>query len=672
MSTPALTDFSHFELNPTLITALNHMGMETPTQLQNHVLPILQSGRDAIVDASSGTGKTLTFALAAAQRIVSEKKETQVLVLCATREQVIAITEVLQTLAQTHFQVAPLYNGQALPLQARQIKAGAQIVVGTPSRILDMTETGQLALEEVKLAILSDADEMVKLNFMDDVESVLDYTPRSRQTVLLANTVPPRLQDVVNEQMRDPARLSLPTTTLNRTGFTQAYWLAQSADQKLGALTQLIEKEDNFTAAIVFVNTRFDAQKLTAQLTARGYTATACFAGMTIKARKVALAALSSQKLDILIATPAVLPHLSEIRTPLIFSYHVPPDVQTYDAYIGCLSENARILMFIEPQEVRQMRTLERASRLPMNAINLTLQDTQVDRGVAQLKQWALDTIEREPLNFYLEIISELENEHDLDVREIAAAFANIAQRLRPLPGNEREPRTNNNPRNPRFSQNPREPRQDRRDYSTERFDRTPRFADRNERSPQNTRTERPPREIRPQRAPVVGFSSDTALVPYRIEVGRNQGASPKEIVGAIANEGGIEGRFIGQINLYDTFSTVELPASIPADLFTLIKQIRVRQTPLAISEVDPTTLPAPVHTPRLPTTTPEGERPFPNKRRTTKTPYNRNARNNRAQGGAVNPNGESRTPRPYPPRHRRPPRDRSGGGESGGFTPES
>ncbi len=654
MSTALLTDFSTFELQNNLLTALNQLGLEAPTQLQSLIFPHFKAGQDLIIDAPPGTGKTLAFSLAALNGIDQDNPATQTLILAPTRALVIAINTLLRSLAGTHISCVALYGGQAQSLQVRQLAAGAQVVVGTPSRVLDMVESGTLSLSALKLIVFNEADEMVRLNFLDDVESILDYVPRQRQIAIFTASLAPRLQDIVDEQLRQPLRLSLPTLSLPSQGFEfiQAYWPAPGGEQKLSALIQLIEKEDSFSNAIIFTNTRHTAQALNASLMARGYNTAACFSGMTIKARKAALAAFAAQKLDFLVCTPTFIQHLAEVKAPLIFNYDIPSDVNHYSARTGLLAEKGRIINFVETRQIRQLRTIERASHQAMHALNLSIEDAQVDKGVAQLKQWALDAIERESLGFYLEIINELENEHDLDVHEIAAAFANLAQRLRTSSNSEPPARTAPQ-RNSRFNENTHRPGGHPK---TQRYERPDVYPGREVRSEQ-----RPPREPRPQRAPLYGFSSDTPLVPYRIEVGRNLGASPKEIVGAIANEGGIEGRFIGQINLYDDFSTVELPANIPTELFSNIKQIRVRQTPLSISQIDPSTLPAPAHPARNHSPAPEGERPFYPKRRNNsgKAPFNRNRPNRNPDSIGSSPQGEHK-PRQHVQRHRRPPRERT------------
>ncbi|THF63484.1 DEAD/DEAH box helicase [Pseudothauera rhizosphaerae] len=554
MTTP-ITSFRDLELPAPLLSALAEVGYETPSPIQAACIPHLLAGRDLLGEAQTGTGKTAAFALPALARLDLANFRPQVLVLTPTRELAIQVAEAFQKYAHhlPGFHVLPLYGGQSMVVQLRQLKRGAHVIVGTPGRIMDHLERGSLVLDGLSTLVLDEADEMLRMGFIDDVEWILEHTPAERQTALFSATMPEAIRRVAHRHLREPQEVKIRAATATVAAIRQRYWQVRGVD-KLDALTRILEVEDDFDAAIVFVRTKTATVELAERLEARGYAAAALNGDMTQGLREQVIERLKNGSLDIVVATDVAARGIDVPRVSHVINYDIPYDTEAYVHRIGRTGRAGRqgtAILFVAPRETRMLKSIERATRQPIEAIALPTREAVAGRRVAQFRQQIVDTLEKEDLAFFMDVINGVEEEEGFKAHEIAAALAFLATRDRPL-----------------------------------QIEETGRGWD-VATAPQSAgRAERPPRERRDEAPARRHAFSDGQLTRYRIEVGREHGVSPKEIVGAIANEGGIEGRYIGQIHLFDDYSTVELPKALPAELLGLLKRVRVRQRPLAIREL--------------------------------------------------------------------------------------
>jgi ATP-dependent RNA helicase DeaD len=553
--TAPIESFRDLDLPAPLLSALADVGYETPSPIQAACIPHLLAGRDLLGEAQTGTGKTAAFALPALARLKIEECRPQVLVLTPTRELAIQVAEAFQKYAHhlPGFHVLPLYGGQSMVVQLRQLKRGTHVIVGTPGRVMDHLERGSLELDGLRTLVLDEADEMLRMGFIDDVEWILEHTPAERQTALFSATMPEPIRRVARRHLREPQEIKIRAATATVAAIRQRYWQVRGVD-KLDALTRILEVEDDFDAAIVFVRTKTATVEIAERLEARGYAVAALNGDMTQGLREQVVERLKNGSLDIVVATDVAARGLDVPRISHVINYDIPYDTEAYVHRIGRTGRAGRqgtAILFVAPRETRMLKVIERATRQPIEAIALPTREVVAGRRVAQFRQQIADTLENEDLAFFMDVINRIEEEECFKAHEIAAALAFLATRERPLQVEE--------------------------SGRGRKIATAPAPAARNERAPRENRE-----EILTRRRAF----ADGLLTRYRIEVGRMHGVTPKEIVGAIANEGGIEGRYIGQIHLFDDYSTVELPKALPGELLALIKRIRMRQRPLAIREL--------------------------------------------------------------------------------------
>jgi ATP-dependent RNA helicase DeaD len=579
--TESIESFAALELPPPLLAALADVGYETPSPIQAACIPLFLAGRDLLGEAQTGTGKTAAFALPLLARLDLAKKVPQALVLTPTRELAIQVAEAFQKYAHhmPGFHVLPVYGGQSMVIQLRALSRGPHIIVGTPGRVMDHLERKSLNLNGLNTLVLDEADEMLRMGFIDDVEWILEHTPKERQTALFSATMPDPIRRIAQRYLREPEQVKIRAATTTVAAIKQRYWQVRGAD-KLEALTRMLEVEEDFEAALIFVRTKTATVDLAEKLEARGYEAAALNGDMTQGLREQVVERLKSGSLDIVVATDVAARGLDVPRISHVINYDVPYDTESYVHRIGRTGRAGRTgnaILFVAPREMRMLKAIERATRQPIEPIQMPTRGAVAERRIAQFKQQILDVLGEEKLDFFFEVVRRMESEENIATRQIAAALAFLAQRERPL-----------QPDGADVPEYPAAPPHAERPAFVERGERPPR-SDRPERPPFAERpakaewTERPPRAERPPREPREPRAfAPGQVVRYRIEVGRNQGALPKEIVGAIANEGGIEGKFIGQINLFDDYSTVELP-NLPPDILEVLKRTRVRQLPLKI-----------------------------------------------------------------------------------------
>ncbi|HSX49381.1 MAG TPA: DEAD/DEAH box helicase [Cellvibrio sp.] len=557
MSEPIM--FSDLALSEPVMRAIQKVGYEQPSPIQAAAIPVLLAGGDILGMAQTGTGKTAAFALPLLSRIDIKQAEPQILVLAPTRELAIQVAEAFQKYASEipGFHVLPIYGGQDMTSQLRQLKRGAHVVVGTPGRVMDHLRRGSLNLNSLKSLVLDEADEMLRMGFIDDVEWILEHTPSERQTALFSATMPREIRKVCDNYLRDAKEIKIASTQSTGENIEQVYWMV-SGTNKLDALTRILEVEP-FDGMIIFVRTKTATVELAEKLEARGYSASALNGDMNQQLRERAIDRLKTGKLDIVIATDVAARGIDVERVSHVVNYDIPYDSEAYVHRIGRTGRAGRsgkAILFVAPREKRLLYTIEKATKKPITLMELPSGATVTKHRIDQFTAQITTTLAEQPdLSFFNDLLAEYSHKNDVSPEEIASALAYLLQRERPL--------------QVKFT-----------DIKPERGDRGSR--DRDDRGGRDSRDggrDRGSREDRPRRE-----RNDENMDRYRIEVGRNHEARPGDIVGAIANEAGIESRYIGHIKLHDEFSTVDLPAGMSNEILAKLKKVRVRNRPLEIS----------------------------------------------------------------------------------------
>ncbi|TXH80141.1 DEAD/DEAH box helicase, partial [Thauera aminoaromatica] len=519
--TATIERFDQLDLQAPILAALAEIGYETPSPIQAACIPHLLAGHDILGEAQTGTGKTAAFALPALDQVDIHQRNPQVLVLTPTRELAIQVAEAFQRYASKMpgFHVLPIYGGQSMVVQLRQLQRGAHVVVGTPGRVMDHLERKSLNLDGLTTLLLDEADEMLRMGFIDDVEWILEHTPTARQTALFSATMPDAIRRVAHRYLRDPKEVKIKAATATVSTIKQRF-LQIAGAHKLDALTRILEVEDDFDAAIVFVRTKTATVELAEKLEARGYAAACLNGDMTQQLRERVIEQLKNETLDIVVATDVAARGIDVPRVSHVINYDIPYDTEAYVHRIGRTGRAGRsgnAILFVAPRETHLLRQIERATKQPIELLKLPSREAVADKRVAAFRQQVSEVLASEDLGFFLDVVAAIEEKHDADVHEIAAALAFRAQKDRPL-------------------QMPDTGRPDIAQLAAS-----------------GGKPERPAREARDNRSEILERRRDYAegrLARYRIDVGREHMASPKDIVGAIANEAGIESRFIGQINL--------------------------------------------------------------------------------------------------------------------------
>ena len=568
--------FADLGLSDSLLKTLADIGYETPSPIQAQCIPILLGGRDIIGQAQTGTGKTAAFALPLMEQIDVKMAKPQALVLTPTRELAIQVAEALQSYAHNMpgFHVLPIYGGQSYTIQLKQLSRGAHIIVGTPGRVMDHLERKTLNLDHLKTLVLDEADEMLRMGFIDDVEWILERTPAQHQTALFSATMPEQIRRVAQKYLVEPREIKIKSATATVAAIRQVYWQV-SGMHKLDALTRILEVEEDFDAAIIFVRTKTATVELADKLAARGYAAAALNGDLNQQMRERVIDQLKSGALDIVIATDVAARGIDVPRVSHVVNYDIPYDTEAYVHRIGRTGRAGRTgnaILFVAPREIRMLRTIERATRQPIAPLTLPSRADVTNKRVNDFKEKVAEVLNAEGLDFFANIVSQIAEEQNVGAEEVAAALAMMAQKGKPLQiaGEDPQPRpiaAVDSRRPSSFADRERKPRFE------ERGER-PRFEDRGGDKPRFE--DRPRRDDRPSRPPTAGD-----MVRYRIDVGRDHGVQVKDIVGAIANEAGIESRFIGRIGLYDESSTVELPAGMPKEAENALRRTRVRGVPI-------------------------------------------------------------------------------------------
>ena len=568
--TDTLPPFSELGLSAPVLEALDKIGYETPSPIQAEMIPYVIEGRDVLGQAQTGTGKTAAFALPILSRIDLKVKTPQVLVLAPTRELAIQVAEAFQKYAakMKGFHVLPIYGGQDARGQIRQLERGVHVVVGTPGRVMDLIRRKSLKLNALKTLVLDEADEMLRMGFIDDVEWVMEQIPEERQIALFSATMPTQIHKITKKYLNNPKEIFIKVKTATASTITQHYWMV-SGHHKLDALTRILEAE-HFDAMIIFVRTKNATTELAQKLEARGYSSAALNGDIAQNQREKTINDLKKMKIDILIATDVAARGLDVPRISHVINYDVPYDTEAYVHRIGRTGRAGRegnAILFVAPREKRMLQQIERATNQKIEMLEMPSTEVINNKRIARFTQNITDTLANEELAFYGSILEKYTLEHNIPAIEVAAALARMVQGDEPL-------LLSNKPEAQRSTRSDR----DRGDKKSR--DRGSR-RDREDRGERSDRGDRGSRERRPRRD---SHEKEEGMQTYRLEVGHDHGVKPGNIVGAIANEAGIDSKHMGRIQINDDYSTIDLPEGMPKDIFMELKSVRVAGQQLNIS----------------------------------------------------------------------------------------
>ncbi|MBN8413258.1 DEAD/DEAH box helicase [Halomonas sp. DP8Y7-1] len=540
-TTVASPSFGDLALLPAVLSAIETLGYETPSPIQAQTIPALLEGRDMLGQAQTGTGKTAAFALPLLSRLEMDRREPQVLVLAPTRElaQQVAVSFSKYGQNLKGLEVATLCGGQEYREQLSALRRGAQVVVGTPGRVIDHLDRGSLKLSGLSALVLDEADEMLRMGFIDDVKRVVADTPEDAQRVFFSATLPNEIERIVNRYLVDPVKVTIEARTTTAESIEQRL-VRVDGGAKLEALSRILEVEP-VDAAIVFVRTRAACTTLMEQLSARGVNVASLSGDLDQSLRERTITRLKRAKVDVLIATDVAARGLDVPRITHVINYDLPQDAEAYTHRIGRTGRAGRdgvAITFAGFREGRKVGWLEQATGQKMLAMELP--DEAAIRAhrdnVFHQRVIAAVTKGAEEQRALVERLVE----EGYDPIDLACAFSALARADEAPIGRLQAPRK-------------------------ERNDRAPRDG-------------KPPRR-RESRGPSEGMTR------YRVSVGHKDGVKPGQLVGALANEGGIEGARIGRIDIRNGFSTVELPNGLPASILAKMARARVAGRPLEISE---------------------------------------------------------------------------------------
>jgi len=543
--------FKDLGLPEFILNAVSDLGFETPSPIQQICIPHLLEGRDVLGMAQTGSGKTAAFSLPILAQIDPKEKHPQLLVMAPTRELAIQVADACEQFVKyaKGINIVTLYGGQRYDIQLRALKQGAQVVVGTPGRILDHIRRGTLSLAELKAIVLDEADEMLRMGFIDDVETVMAELPEHHQTALFSATMPEPIRRITKRFMKDPQEVKIKATQQSAPDIAQSCWYVHGF-RKNDALLRFLEVED-FDAAIIFTRTKTGTLDVTELLEKHGFRAAALNGDMTQQLREQTLDRLRSGSLDIVVATDVAARGIDIERISLVVNYDIPLDAESYVHRIGRTGRagrSGRALLFVEPRERRLLRNVEHLIKKNIEEVELPNHEVLQACRRKKFKDKITTQLEHHDLELYRELLEDMFTA-DQSQEDIAAAMMMLLQGkqkliLPPDPVVDKKARRDRNERG------------DRRE--------NPRSAER--------RGERK------------GYGNPQPMDLYRIEVGRGDGVEVRHIVGAIANEGDINSRYIGHIKLYDDYSTIELPQGMPKELLQQFAKTRVLNKQMRMS----------------------------------------------------------------------------------------
>ena len=552
------TSFDTLGLRKPVVKAVENVGFETPSPIQAQTIPVLLDGHDVLGLAQTGTGKTAAFALPILSLIDAEIRHPQALILAPTRELALQVADSFQVFVDHldgDISVLPIYGGQAYGIQLSGLRRGAQIVVGTPGRVIDHLEKGSLDISELRFLVLDEADEMLNMGFQEDVERILADTPEEKQVALFSATMPSGIRRLSKQYMNDPHEIQVKSETRTNTNITQRF-LNVAHRNKLDALTRILEVTE-FEAMIMFVRTKFETEELAEKLRARGFNAAAINGDIAQQQRERTVEQLKDGRLDILVATDVAARGLDVERISHVLNYDIPSDTESYVHRIGRTGRAGRsgeAILFVTPRERRFLRNIERATNAPLQEMELPTVDEVNESRKAKFADSITESLENTQVAVFRNLVKTYSEQHDVPLEDIAAALATQARA-----GDEflmTEP-----PAEKRRNRRDRD-RNDRGDRGYDRFDR-----DRDDRRGGYNRGDRGGRRF---------DRGSQDMETYRLAVGKRQHVRPGAIVGALANEGGLSNKDFGRITIGSDFTLVELPKGLPKSVFDNLRDTRI------------------------------------------------------------------------------------------------
>ncbi len=561
MTTDTVIPFDQLKLSAPVLKALKDVGYETPSPIQTKTIPLLLEGRDVLGQAQTGTGKTAAFALPILSNLDLKQKDPQVLVLAPTRELAIQVAEAFQTYAShiKGFHVLPVYGGQDYSGQIRALRRGVHVVVGTPGRVMDHMRKGTLKLGTLKTLVLDEADEMLRMGFIDDVDWILEQTPSSRQIALFSATMPKEVRRIAKAHLNDPSEVTITVRTATAALIRQRFWVASGMNNKLEALTRILEAE-SFDAMLIFVRTKIATVELADKLAARGFAAQALNGDIAQKQRELTIDKLKKGKLDILVATDVAARGLDVERVSHVINFDIPYDTEAYVHRIGRTGRAGRsgdAILFVAPREKRLLNAIEKATGSKIEMLEMPSTQVINDRRIEQFKQLISETLANEDLTLFSELIEKYQQEFNVPALAIASALAKLVQGSEPL----------------LLQHKPAHDRKENWDNSGQ--------EGRRQGSRKNRDDSRSPRTSEPRNKNAL---PEKDMERFRVEIGHKHKVMPANIVGAIANEAGLESKHIGLINIYEDYSTVDLPRDMPKEIFRDLRKVWVLGQTLKIS----------------------------------------------------------------------------------------
>ncbi|MDO6683297.1 MULTISPECIES: DEAD/DEAH box helicase [unclassified Oceanobacter] len=551
-TTPA--GFASLGLPFTILRTLEELGYEAPSPIQAAGIPPLLAGQDVLGMAQTGTGKTAAFALPLLARTQADHKTPQVLVLAPTRELAQQVSEAIKTYSRhvDGVNVTAIYGGTDYGMQLRDLKRGPQWVVGTPGRVMDHLRRGSLNLADIKAVVLDEADEMLRMGFIDDVNWILEHTPRTRQVALFSATMPKEIQRVAETHLKDPVQVKIQNKTTTNSNISQRYWFVNGA-HKNDALLRIAEVED-FDAMMVFVRTKQATEEVAEFMQQHGFRCAPLNGDIPQQLREKAVEKLKAGRLDMIVATDVAARGLDVERISHVINYDIPQDTESYVHRIGRTGRAGRegaAIAFVRGREKRMLRDIERATRQQIEEMQLpTAKDVNAKRK-SRFQERIMAAINPEKNTFYREMVESLQQEHEVDPLDLAAALAKLTQGDKPLFLDENE------------------------DLRARRDTREPR--DRNDRNERSPRQQREPRKAAPDvRAKPLKGKPDVDMQRFWVGVGYDHGLKPGNLVGAIANEADLESAFIGHIEIFEQYSVVDLPDGMPEPAMAVLRKARV------------------------------------------------------------------------------------------------
>lgn len=577
MSESTPTGFASLGLPFSILRTLEELGYEEPSPIQASSIPSLLEGRDVLGMAQTGTGKTAAFSLPILARTQAELSAPQVLVLAPTRELAQQVAEAVKTYSKylPGINVSAIYGGTDYGTQLRELKRGPQWVVGTPGRVMDHLRRGTLNLSDIKAVVLDEADEMLRMGFIDDVNWILEQAPKQRQVALFSATMPKEIQAVAEKHLNDPVQVKIKAKTTTNDKIRQRYWFVGGA-HKNDALLRICEVED-FDAMMVFVRTKQATEEVADFMQANGFKCAPLNGDIPQQLREKAVEKLKAGKLDILVATDVAARGLDVERISHVINYDIPQDTESYVHRIGRTGRAGRegeAIVFVRGREKRMLRDIEKATRQTIEEMPLpTAKDVNAKRK-ERFQAQILDAVHSEKNQVFREIIEQLLVENPIDTLDLAAALAKLVQGNKPLFLDEKA--------DARMMERNSRDRRDDRDNRRERDDRR---GDRQDRGPRS-------KAMPEEQAKALKGQPEVDMQRYMVAVGYNDGLRPGNLVGAVANEAELESKFIGHIEILENFSVIDLPNGMPPATLSVLKKAKVCGRSLDMKEYKTSDIP--------------------------------------------------------------------------------